>query len=984
MMKTVPIFKRFMKSFLLMALFLFLFNNLFAQNMASGVVTDASDGTPLPSANVYIQGTTVGTLTNLNGEFRLPLSEGKHTLAVSFVGYTMIKQEVTVVGGKPTIVNFKLAPESIMGEEVVVSAMQRGQRSAINSQLNASGIVNAVSEEQIQELPDANAGDAMGRLPGVSLKRSGGEAQNIVLRGLNEKFSMIQLDGVTIPSSGSDSRGVDLSMFSINSLSGIEVTKALTPDMDADAIAGTVNLVTKKASSIPKLTIDVGGAYNNLVKDASQYNVGLRYNKRLFKEFLGLQASLTAEKKNRSSDQYSQGWDIRPDSSYQINGLNLSFTDEKRKRVGGSLLFDINTSDNGTIRFNNFYNRTDRNAVYYSRDYAVGGTVNYQIRDTEHAIETINNSLSGENYLGKLKVNWGASHALTIGNKPYDHQMLFTEGGSTGTGMKDIPSSAMKGPGELLIPYAYNNFRMGYLDRAYSEWSKNKDRNLALNLDVERNFSLTKKINISIKAGAKYRNKNRSNVNDVLWAPYWVNQPKAYSLLDNGSIVPADYSNTSFANPAMVGGTNLSMVNYLNETPPSRGLFDGKYDLNPMLEPALTREWYAAHKNGVSKDGSLREYSPYQSGIMGNYKVIENVSAGYAMATLNLGEVVRIIGGVRVEKEKNHYTAKFAPELSGFLTFDPTTVKDTITTYTKSYVLPDFHIRIKPVDWFDLRLAATKSLARPDFSMRLPTLVVDRVGQVINRGNSSLNNTIAWNYDAIASFYQSKYGLFTVGGFFKKMSNNFYMLNNVRIISSEMALDYNLPQGYGKYTGFILNEPVNTNNTEVKGLEFDLQANLKFLPGFLGNFVLRGNFTMIESVTDVPRFKVERDNSIFPPIDKPVFYTSKESLDGQPSNFGNVALGYDKGGFSGRLSLFFQGDYVTSVSSNRMLDVMQKGYKKWDLALKQEIKKYNMEVMLNLTNITNMYEGTFYRYKGLDQSSTIYDMLIDLGVRITL
>jgi TonB-dependent receptor len=984
MMKTFTFYNRTMKIFLLLVFLIFNGTILLAQSMASGVVTDASDGTPLPSANVYIQGTTIGTLTNLNGEYRLPLSEGKHTLVVSFVGYTMIKEDVTIAGGKPTIVNFKLSPESIMGEEIVVSAMQRGQRAAISSQLNANGIVNAVSEEQIQELPDANAGDAMGRLPGVSLKRSGGEAQNIVLRGLNEKFSMIQLDGVTIPSSGSDSRGVDLSMFSINSLSGIEVTKALTPDMDADAIAGTVNLVTKKASAIPKLTFDLGGAYNKLVNDASQYNLGLRYNRRFFNEVLGIQTSLTAEKKNRSNDQYAQAWDIRADSSYQINSLTLSFTDEKRKRFGGSLLFDINTPDKGTIRLNNFYNRTDRDAIYYSRDYTVGGTVSYQIRDSEQAIQTMNNALIGENFLGKMKINWGVSHAITISDKPYDHQMLFSEGGSTGAGMQNIPSSALKGPGELLIPYAYDNFRLGFLDRAYFQTSKNKDRNMTANLDIEQKISITKKINVSIKAGAKYRNKDRSNIDDVYWAPYWVNQPKSYSRLSDGSIVPADYSNTSFANPLMVGGTNLSMMNYLNETPQSRTLFNGKYTLTPMIDPALAREWYAVHNNGVSKDGSLKEYSPEQSGIMGNYKVIENVSAGYAMATLNIGEVVRFIGGVRIEKEKDNYTAKYAPELSDFLSFDPSKVQDTSTTYTATYVLPDFHLRIKPTDWFDLRLAATKTLARPDFSMRLPTLVVDRVGQTINRGNSSLSNTVAWNYDVIASFYQSKYGLFTVGGFLKKMDNNFYMLNNVRIISSAMALDYNLPQGYGKYTGFTLNEPVNTDNTEVKGLEFDIQANLKFLPGFLGNFVLRGNFTMIKSVTQVPRFTIVRDNSVFPPVDNPVFYQSEESLEGQPSNFGNVALGYDKGGFSGRLSLFFQGDYVTSVSSNRLLDVMQKGYKKWDLALKQDIKKYNMELMLNLSNISNMYEGTFYRYKGLDQSSTIYDMLIDLGVRITI
>lgn len=961
---------------------------IFSQTIVSGVVKDSTSDAPLPFSTIILKGTTIGTTTDLNGEYRMTLSPGAYTLVASYMGYESMEKEVTVEEGQNFNLDFSLVAESIMGEEVVVTAMLRGQKAAISSQLNAASIVNAVSEEQIQELPDANAGEALGRLPGISLKRSGGEAQNIVLRGLNEKFSMVQLNGVPVPSTGGENRGVDLSLFSLNSLAGIEVTKALTPDMDADAIAGAVNLVTKKASSDPKLRIDLGGGYNMLEKSAGQYNVGLRYNRRLFNDFLGVQASVTGEKKIRSNEQYTQDWEIAGREEIIITDFTLSYTDEIRKRFGGSLLLDFSTSDEGTIRFNNFYNRTDRDAVYYSRDYKISSNeVNYQIRDSERDIQTINNALSGENYFGKIKINWGGSHALTIGDKGYDHRMEFYEGGTDNTGI-DIPDSeiqeVLKGPGELVIPYSYDNFEEAFLTVAYFEPGKSKDRDLIAYLDLERNVSLTDKINISFKTGGKYRHKNRTNVNDVYRSPYWINQPKDYSLLDDGSIVPADYSNTSFSDLIMVGGTTVSMLNFLNETPPTRGLFSDKYGLNPLLSPTLAREWYATHKNGVSLDGSLKEYSPYHSGLTNNYTVKEKVSAAYAMATLNLGDMFRVIAGVRIEQEKNEYTAKYAPEITNFFTLDLSTIEDTVTSYTATYVLPNFHLKFKPVDWFDLRLAATKTLARPDFTMRLPNLVIDRVNKNINRGNPSLNNTEAWNYDVIASFYKSKYGLFTVGGFIKKMDNIFYMLNDISILDSEMAGEYDFPQGYGSYVGFNLYEPVNTNSTEVRGLEFDLQANLRFLPGFLSHFVLRGNFTIIESVTYIPRFTTESNDDVFPPERTPVFYETEETLEGQPSKFGNVAIGYDKGGFSGRLSVFFQGDYVTSVSAIKELDVIQKGYSKWDLALKQKIKKYNMEIMLNISNISNMYEGTYYRYKDLDKGSSIYDMLIDLGVRITL
>jgi hypothetical protein len=167
-------------------------------------------------------------------------------------------------------------------------------------------------------------------------------------------------------------------------------------------------------------------------------------------------------------------------------------------------------------------------------------------------------------------------------------------------------------------------------------------------------------------------------------------------------------------------------------------------------------------------------------------------------------------------------------------------------------------------------------------------------------------------------------------------------------------------------------------------VEFDLQANLKFLPGFLGNFVLRGNYTWINSVTRIPRFRFDRDNTVFPPTQTPVWYETVERMEGQPSNFGNVTLGYDLRGFSGRFSVFFQDDYLTSVDVTGLTDRFQKNYAKWDLALKQAIPKINTEVMLNVTNLSNFYEGTFYKFRGLDQGSVWYDILVDLGVRITL
>jgi TonB-dependent receptor len=750
-----------------------------------------------------------------------------------------------------------------------------------------------------------------------------------------------------------------------------------------------VNLVTKKASNIPELRIDVGGGYNNLEKSFGQYQFGARYNRRLFNEVLGLQASVTTESKIRSSERYSQGWDVRPDSTYWISNLTTIYTDERRSRTGGSLLLDMNLSNGGTIRLNNFYYRTDRDAIQYDRNYPIGSNVTYGILDSERELHTINNALSGEHFLGKFKLNWGASHALSLGKMPYSHEMNFVEGGGAGAGMDNVPPEDSKGPGELLIPYAFNNWPQSYLNTAFFTTSENRDRNVTAYLNLERSFALSDQINLAIKAGGKYRMKDRSSDIDRYRAPYWVVRPKSYQLLPDGTVDTLTFDGSSWEDGLLnTGGNNVSMMNFMADNPPSRTLA-GKYVLNPLIDPDLAREWYDLRKNGVTNPvqpgGGLEEYNPYPDRLNRIYDITERVSAGYAMATLDLGRMFRLIAGVRIENENNDYQTTFAPMIDGFYRYEKDEIADTSASYSATYVLPNFHLRFKPVDWWDLRLAATKTLSRPDFSMRLPTFIVRTTASSgIERGNPDLKTAESWNYDAIASFYSPKYGLLTVGGFYKRLDNIFYMLNNVLIQTQEIADSVGLPAGYGSYVGLRLDEPINTSGTEVYGVEVDLQANLKFLPGFLGNFVLRGNYTWIKSVTRIRRFRFDRDNTVFPPTQTPVWYETVERMEGQPSNFGNVTLGYDLRGFSGRFSVFFQDSYLTSVDVTRLRDRFVKSYAKWDLALKQNIPKINTEIMLNVTNLSNFGEGTYWDFRGLDNGSTWYDILIDLGVRVTL
>ncbi|MEJ2196573.1 MAG: carboxypeptidase-like regulatory domain-containing protein, partial [Ignavibacteriaceae bacterium] len=225
-------------------------NPIIAQGKIYGTITDSTNQSLLIGANVYLTGTSLGASTNLDGEYLISnIPVGTYTVKVSYIGYETKNLDVDVLENKSTLLDVQLIPEVLEGEEVVITGQALGQASAINQQLTSNTIINVISEEKIQELPDANVAETIGHLPGVSLTRSGGEANKIILRGMSDKYAYVTLDGVKVPTTEAQERGTDLSLISQNNLAGIELYKALTSDMEADAIAGAVNLATRKASS---------------------------------------------------------------------------------------------------------------------------------------------------------------------------------------------------------------------------------------------------------------------------------------------------------------------------------------------------------------------------------------------------------------------------------------------------------------------------------------------------------------------------------------------------------------------------------------------------------------------------------------------------------------------------------------------------------------------------------------------------------------
>ncbi|MGA7160207.1 MAG: TonB-dependent receptor [Bacteroidota bacterium] len=984
----------------------------FGQSTLQGVVTDSLTNEKLIGINIILQGTSLGSATDIEGAYRIAaIPRRSFTIKASCIGYETKYFEVDFSTKTEVQLNVRLNQTILQGQAVVITAQMRGQVAAINQQVSSKTIVNVVSEEKIQELPDANAAEAIGRLPGVSLIRSGGEATKVVLRGLSSKFSNITVDGVKIPSTDSTSRDVDLSTISQGELAGIELHKTLTPDQDGDAIAGSINLVTRKAPSERQITFDLMGDYNRLMNSARQYDIIGRYGQRFFNDVLGVQLQGNTERKIRSKEDitYSYAY-YKPindptsqwNDDYRMAPFTVDFTDEVRTRNGGQAIFDVNTPDSGSVKLSGLYSSTGRNIMLYDRVYpgitGGGGSWDYNYRYTELTTSTDNASLQGKNFLGGFNVDWSASYAESRVNNPYDFAMKFTE--TPGVVPGGVPSGRDR-PDLYIIPYALNNFSAAACSTSVFYQQNNFDKERTAFVDVTKTYTLSDLFSGDLKIGGKYRDRTR-----------WMDKQELddNNYLHGFSSIGVDTTllqSSRFANYyTNRSGSGPSLSDFVDYPAPSRNLL-GLYKMTPLINVDALKLWYQLVKN-ATVSGSA-EFGPSALAELGDYSVQERVGAGYLMNTFNIGQVMTLIAGVRVEQESDDYGAKFtdgAISTIGIQQITPKPLQDSTTHYSETIWLPNAQMSITPTDYLTIRAAAYKALARPDFNFRLPSFNISGSGgQTFDLGNPNLRDTRAWNYELNTQFYGNTIGLVSVSGFYKVIDNLYHQMNNVSIdgvdsLFKTMGLTWQTTAPFASIISqrsiHVLTMPYNSDKTSYAwGFEFEHQINFGFLPGYLSNITLSYNASITRSETYIIGSETIATSETTIVRNKPVVSSVfhhdaidlKRESEGQPNFYGNVALGYDIGGFSGRVSVFFQDQYIQSYSQDGQADVYVDPFTKWDLALKQKLNE-TFSLILNVDNFTNRQETTSFKDNvtpwQIPRTAELYGTTVDFGVRVSL
>jgi TonB-dependent receptor len=948
-----------------------------ANSTIEGIVRDAQTGEPLPGANVVLLKTSLGASTDLTGRYVIRnIPPGTYTLRATYIGYKDRELTVQVVEGETQKQEFRLTSVGVEGEEVVVTAQASGQNEAINRQLASNQIVSVVSSARIQELPDANAAESVGRLPGVSVLRSGGEGNLVVIRGLQPKYNAITVDGVRMASTNPNERSVDLSMISPYMLDGIEVTKTVTPDQDADVLGGSVNFKMREAKWDREgvgLEFIAQGGYNGLSNLPNQWNnyklVG-NVEARFFESRFGVFAQADWERRNLGSNEFGASYDHIGVSTvdYNVTGLNLNYIPRDRQRGNGTLVLDYRLPE-GKVALMNFYSSGNTEVVNRGEAFNIAGnTQSYWLAYSQSKVTMLTNALSFEQEIPIFHLEARLSHTYSQTEAPDDWTVTFLQ---TAAGLESFINKANVDP--TAIPKAANrNLPQTILSNFVNNNSLSTERALTAALDLSSPVNLADGLSAVIKFGGKYRHQKR----EYDYEHFNNNASFASPSARIASTLIRDH----FPQTAGLDPTSLPITAFADRSFSYGDFLNGDYPMGVALDYGMMGEISkllqdnAAYIAATQAEGYAR--NNFQSTSY-DYAGDEDLSAAYVMATFNIGDFITLIPGVRYQNLRTSYTS--ARGIQSSLSHYAYTHYDTTVVTEHGYWLPDVILRYKPLEWLDIRLSYTSTLAYPDYNSMIPRIDVATASIAYN--NYELVPSRSRNYDVSVSVYDNTIGLFTAGAFLKQIDDLIYPWTF--FVSGAEALKYyppgitppGTPTGTYSISTFVNNEFTIDN----WGIELDWQTHFWYLPNPFKGLVFSVNFTHIFSEAEYPYVYMYQASIRDPVIMIDTSFSDR--LLYQPNNILNLSLGYDYEGFSVRLSMLYQDDIFTGPNFWPQLRSNTEAYRRWDLSARQKLPWFGLELYGSLNNLNNAVDVSILQGGGVPRSEQSYGMTAELGVR---
>ena len=961
--------KNYLRSILFLCLLTLITFVVSAQGTLKGVITDANDNTGLVSATVVVKGTTVGLITDFNGEYTLSLKAGTHVILVSYIGYETKEETVTIEDKKITTLNVGLSPMSIMGEEVVVTMQAKGQIAAVNQQINSNQIINVVSAERIRELPDENAAQAISRLPGVTL-----DGSKVVIRGIESKMNKILINGIEMPSTESTTRSTDLGIVSANMLSGIEVFKSLTPDMDADAIGGVVNLRLRSAPKGFHASATIQGGYNAQESLISKKMIWGDISNRFFNDKFGVLLNLNFEARNGGDDWATIRYTEQgthpigsPDVVYELNTLRVYDQQRLTTNYGGALVLDYKLP-NGQLVFTSMLSHTNPETTQYLDDMQPITSVNYHYftldRDRYNSM-LLNNSLRLEQQIGIVKLDASVSLVSMDREDDFRYQVRFKD--------NNIPPFVPElTTADLMLQMTpekvYDAIKPGSIDamrifgaslnpNQYSENQMLADLNLQIPLKV------SDKIDINFRLGGKYSKKDREYNQD------WLQYSEISVVPTNAELAPwFAEKGINYVPGAYPFFNDFRDKNYkVNKSFMNNSTY---YNMDYVPDVNLMDEMFVEKYLEVIKNNeSIAKSSETGNVARADYWGAETKIAGYLMAELNLGKKITLIPGVRYESMNNNFNAYKTVDVNK--TFWE--IRDTINSdVTNVQLFPHLHGRYRVTDWWDVRFSYNQTISRPDYNNLIPMIYINETAGSGEAGSPDIKPAVSENIDVNLTFYTRKMGLITIGGYMKNVNDIFYQqATQIKNLPDTTIRDQFPKSMQGNQINYYLNSPY---TAYVKGLEAEWQSNFSWLPAPFNGIVLNANYAHIWSETEYMQNRIlyvkPPGGFVKLPVESDTSFVNR--LLNQANDVANVSLGYDYKGFSARLSFRFQGNVISQIGSRLEENEYTNNIYAYDFVVKQKIpvKFADFEVFLNAINFTNVPHNRYSIYPNKGETNT--------------
>lgn len=873
-------------------------------------------GNFVSGAIVRLEGTNRETVTDSQGNFRFNgLPPGNYQVSVDYLGYgrQQAAAEVSATAGQN--LTFTLAPlvaADGLDEVVVYGVSTRdAQARALNAQRASDNIKSILSSDYLGRFPDSNVAESMQRMVGASIQRDQGDGRYVNVRGAPLEYANVSIDGVVLPSPDGSTRGIDLDTIPADVIANLELTKAITPDMDADAIAGNINIVTQGALDTPDrvLRANLAGGRNEK-GNGDNYRVGLTWGDAFNEDrTLGFLLSANQSVSEKVVDNVEHVWVPNDNGEYLVEATEFKDYETKRTRTGISGRLDFAPNDDAHYYLSHTYSKfedqehRDTMVIEWERytpdstsSQAVAGRATFDKELRNRTVEnTINSTVLGGNHRFEgMELDYSLAYTLSKQEYPERDYLLYRQASRPPVALNfsnpDLPRySVLNSQGEVVrtdFDFPEESYNWRRYERRFGN-AEDKEQAYGLNLTIPGQLNGAYS---TLKFGAKARLREKFNDED------------------------------RFRNSVGTGAPAFADITIGKQSLP----FDGYYNNGPKLQ-----------RNFVSAYGPLFENADYlpriEASITSDYKASEDTYAAYAMQKLEWDRT-SLVYGLRVERTS---TEGRAAEFD--LDTEEAVPLKADNDYTKWF--PSVHLRHELESGLILRAAYSTGISRPNFVDLAPYRIVeDRETGVgtIDVGNPDLDPAYAHSFDLLAEYYIEPLGLISGGIFYKDISDP--------IFKSRTTVTA------GEFEGFRRVRPENASNGELYGLELNWQQRLDYLPGYWSGLGFIANYTQTHSSADLP------------------FGAGTTDLAGTSRHSYNLALQYDIHRFSAQLAYNYRSEYIDSFDTS---DPSLNTY--WDERGTLDLTaSYQIDDRFTLfVEATNLTDSKGLRYQG--NTSRVYE-----------